>query len=314
MGGSSIGLGVGSSAVAAVLLSVGTIVQAHDARLVDRSHGMRLSLLARLLSRRRWVLGTAVGYLAFPFQLLALAYAPLVIVQPVHAIGLILLLIAGVRLFREHFHLADVLGAIAIVIGLSLMTSGAPTGPNPPTSEAALGGTTGALLLVAVVPYFFRERTGKHVLIVSAAVGFAATNLAVKGISYDLATHNYVIGVSYLVAAAVGSTVGVLSQMTAFQRHRAVDVAPITFSLPTFLPVALGLVILRERWSTAAAGGLLFAIGGAFVLIGALAVARSPAVIDVAAAVPQPAGGAPPNTPKGAQAPDDAGREMRTGN
>lgn len=51
--------------------------------------------------------------------------------------------------------------------------------------------------------------------------------------------------------------------MTAFQRHRAVDVVPITFSIPVFLPAVLGLLVLREQWGTAVAGGLRFAVGGA---------------------------------------------------
>lgn len=249
-------------------------------------------MLGHLLGRRRWVLGTAIGYLAFPFQLLALGWAPLVIVQPVQACGLLLLLAAGARMFREHVRLADLAGVLALVAGLVLATWGAPRGKDPPTSEAALAATAGALLALALIPYLFRERCGRRALILSAAIGFAGANLAVKGISHDLTVHDYAIAVAYLAAAGLASTVGVLSQMTAFQRHRAVDVVPLTFSIPVFLPVLLGLVVLREKWATAAAGGLPFAIGGGLLLVGTLVVSRSAPVgsVSVHAIEHEPAG------------------------
>lgn len=278
---SGILIGVGASAAAALLFSTGTIVQACDARLVEHHHGMRISMLGDLLSRRRWVLGTVIGYLAFPLQLVALAHASLLIVQPVYACGLLLLLPAGARLFREHVRLVDLAGVVAIAAGLVLVTWGGPTGSDPPISEAALAGTAGGLLLVALLPYFFRERCGKLPVILSAAIGFAATNLAVKGISYDITIHDYAIGVAYLAAAGLGSTIAVLSQMTAFQRHRAVDVVPLTFSIPTFLPALLGLGVLRENFATAAAGGAVFAIGGALLVIGTIAVSHSAPVASV---------------------------------
>lgn len=278
---SGILLGVGASAAAALLLSTGTIVQALDARLVEHHHGLRLSMLGRLMSRRRWVAGTVIGYAAFPFQLLALAHAPLVIVQPVHACGLLLLMAAGARLFREHVRALDMVGVTAIVAGIVLVTYGSPGGHDPPVSEAALAAATGGLIVLALAPYFFREHCGRNALIVSAAIGFAGTNLAVKGISHDLAVGDYWILAAYLAAAALGSTIGVLSQMTAFQRHRAVEVVPLTFSIPTFLPALIGLLVLREDFATAAAGGLWFAGGAILLLLGTFAVSRSAPVTSV---------------------------------
>lgn len=267
--------------MAALLLSTGTVVQALDARLVEDHHGMRLSMLGRLLARPRWVAGTVIGYLAFPFQLFALGHAPLIIVQPVHACGLLLLLFAGARMFGEQVRSGDFGGVLAICTGLVVVTFGAPTGNDPPTSEAALASTCGALCLAALVPYFLRRRCGRLTLTLSAAAGFAGANLAVKGISHDLAVQHYALAVAYLAAAAAGSTVGVLSQMTAFQRHRAVDVVPITFSIPIFLPALLGLVVLRERFATAADGGWLFAVGCVLLVVGAAVVSRSASVASV---------------------------------
>lgn len=281
IGRPGIAIGVGASAVAALLLSAGTIVQALDAREVEHHHGLRISMLGRLLSRPRWVIGTAIGYAAFPFQLIALAHAPLVIVQPIHACGLLLLMAAGARMFREHIHTIDLGGVVAIVAGLVLVTWGAPAGPDPPVSEVALGAATGGLILLGLVPYGFRRQSGRNALIVSAAIAFAGTNLAVKGISHALGIGDYPLLAGYLLAAAAGSTIGVLSQMTAFQRHRAVEVVPLTFSIPTFLPALLGLLVLREDFATALGGGIMFAAGAIVLLLGTVAVSRSAPVTSV---------------------------------
>ncbi|HWC84895.1 MAG TPA: hypothetical protein VG388_00050 [Solirubrobacteraceae bacterium] len=279
---SSLEIGVPASIGAALLLSTGTLLQALDARLVSHGHGMRVSLLGRLLRRRRWVAGTAVGYLAFPLQLVALAHAPLVLVQPVHACGLILLLLAGSRLLREPVRGPELAGAFMILAGLAVVTWGAPGGSDRPVSEPALAGAVALLVALALIPYVSRDRCGRLPLIFSAALGFAGANMAVKGVSVTIASHHFLLAAGYLGAAALGSTVAVLSQMTAFQRYRAGEVVPLTFSIPTFLPALLGLLVLQQRWGTAVLGGVPFAIGATLLLLGAAVVARSAPVTRVA--------------------------------
>lgn len=278
---SGLPIGIGATLVAALLLSSGTLLQALDARQVEHRHGMRISMIGRLLRRPRWVAGTVIGYLAFPFQLVGLAHAPLVVVQPIHTCGLLLLLGAGVVLFKERVRAPDIAGAGAIVVGLAIVSWGAPAGPNPPISQAAFAAVVAVLLLLALVPYPMRDRCGRIVLLLSAALGFACANLAVKGISDAMAVHSWYVAGGYLVAAAVSSAVGVLSQMTAFQRHRAIDVVPVTYAIPIFLPALLGLALLHERWGTAAFGGAAFGVGAVLLVAGTAAVARSQSVIDI---------------------------------
>lgn len=277
----SLAVGIAAGGGAALLLSAGTLLQALDARRVEAHHGMRVSMLLQLARRPRWVLGTVIGYLAFPVQLVALAHAPLLVVQPVYAVGLLLLLLGGVIALDDQVRPSDVVGAGAIVVGLGIVSWGAPSGADPPHSRLAFGAVVGVLALLALAPYAARERSGRLVLMGSAAIGFACANLAVKGISDALARHAWDVAGAYLAGAAVGSTVGVLSQMTAFQRHRAIQVVPITWAVPIFLPALLGLALLRERWGTAVLGGAVFAGGAVLLLFGAALVARSQAVADI---------------------------------
>lgn len=275
-------VGLATSVAAALLLSAGLILQALEARKVSHHHGLRLSLLGRLLRCPRWLLGTALGYLAFPFEVAALSSAPLVLVQPVHACGLLLVLLLGAHLLRERVGRLEYAGVAGIVIGIAMVAWGAPTRLDPAVSQAALGGVTGALLLLSFVPFALGHRCGRLTLMVCAGLGFTATNMAVKGFTGRFDDHHYLIAAAYLVAAGIGSIAGTLSQMTAFQRHRAAEVVPITFVLPIFLPVVLAFWVLQEHWASAALAGAPFVAGGVLLVLGTSAVARAKPVVDVA--------------------------------
>ncbi len=284
MRGLGILIGLAASMGAALLLSSGTVLQAIDSRRVSREHCMRLSLLGRLMRRPLWLLGTVVGYLAFPLELLALRHAPLVLVQPVHALGLLVVLAAGVKLMRERVSGAELAGVAAIIVGLGMVAWGSPAGAEREVSDLAVAGAALALTLSSFTPFVIGRRCGRTVLVLSAALGFAGANLAVKGFSDHIAGHDYVIAAGYLAIAAVGSISGVINQMSAFQRHRAVEVVPLTFAIPTFVPAVLGMLVLREHWATAALAGAPFAAGGFLLMLGTAALGRAGAVTRVASA------------------------------
>lgn len=273
-------IGVAASLGAALLLSGGMVLQALDARQVADQHGLRLSLLGKLIQRPRWLAGTVIGYLALPLQVVALRHAPLVLVQPVHACGLLLALTAGARVLHERSSSFALAGTGVIVGGLAMVAWGAPTGTDRAVNELTLASCTALLTLLAFAPYVSRAGRNRVALMLCAGLGFAAANMAVKGFSDDLVQHG-LIAAAYLSAAAVASTAGLLSQMTAFQRHAAVQVVPVTFAVPNFLPVALAAFVLHERWASAPLAGAAFALGALLLLAGTVTVARTRAVASV---------------------------------
>lgn len=158
---------------------------------------------------------------------------------------------------------------------------GAPPGSDHAQSESALMGCTAALTALTFAPYLSRAGREGLSLMLCAGLGFAAANMAVKGFSDHLARQELVPAGAYLAVAAVASTAGLLSQMTAFQRHPAVQVVPVTFAVPNFLPVVLSALVLHERWGSAPLAGAAFAVGVALLLAGTLTVARTRAVACV---------------------------------
>src|SRR5205807_8464522 len=94
-------LGIGAAVGASSLYSLGIALQAMDAREAPHEEHLRLALVWGLLRRARWLAGTGLSILGFPLQLVALLLAPLVVVQPSLAAGLLVLMILGDRLLGE---------------------------------------------------------------------------------------------------------------------------------------------------------------------------------------------------------------------
>src|ERR1700681_3270098 len=111
-------LGIGAAAGASTLYSLGIALQAMDAREAPHEEHLRLALAWGLLRRARWLLGTGLSILGFPLQVLALLLAPLVVVQPSLAVGLLVLMFLAQRMLGEHACPYEYRAMTAIVIGV----------------------------------------------------------------------------------------------------------------------------------------------------------------------------------------------------
>src|SRR3954453_5418451 len=110
-------LGAVAAVTASALFSAGLVLQSLEARTVPAEHSLRLSLIRRLLGRRRWVLGGALMVVGFGFHVGALLLAPLTVVQPSLAAGLVVLLVVGARSGGEPIRSREILAVVAISAG-----------------------------------------------------------------------------------------------------------------------------------------------------------------------------------------------------
>lgn len=278
-------LGLIAAAAASIAFNVGVILQAADARREPAAEGLRLSLLTHLLRRRRWLAGLALGGLGFGLQVVALALAPFVVVQPVLATGLLLTLYLGVRMLGERVGAAEVAGVLGITAGIGLLAWGTPTAIETVTSPAAVISVMGAMAAVALIPFLLRGRgrlDSATFVIVASALAYGAANIATKLVSEGIGDGAWVlVGVWLAVTAAIG-VVGLTTEMTALQRRPATFVVPVSFAIQTFLPIAFEPIYLTERWGSAAAHGVPLIVGLALIALGATAVARTRAVSALA--------------------------------
>jgi drug/metabolite transporter (DMT)-like permease len=282
-----VALGLLAAIAASVSFNVGIVLQAADARREPEEAGLRLSLLASLARRRRWIAGFLLGGVGFGLQVVALSLVPFVVVQPVLAVGLLLMLYLGVRMLGERVGWAEVAGVLGITAGIGLLAWGQPEGTEALRSEGAAISVMGAMTLVSLLPFALRGRgrlDSSTLVIVASALAYGAGNIATKLVSDSIATQTWtLVGVWLAIAIATG-VIALTTEMTALQRRPATLVVPLSFGIQTFVPVILEPIYLTERWGTAAFAGVPLLVGLALVSIGAVAVARTRAVSALVAA------------------------------
>jgi len=278
-------LGLVAALIASALFNVGIALQGIEARDAPKSLELRVSLLWRLLHQPRWVVGWVLGVVGIGPQVLALAYAPFVVVQPALASGLLILLFIGWRVFKEHVTHWEIIGVLAIIAGVTLVAWGAP-----PHTEAHRGGlaviaVVAGLSAIGLLPFALRgTRFDSGMLaIVASGCAFGATNIATKLMSDDIGSGDLGTAAAW---AAVGAAMGIaatITAMTAFQRRRATTVVPVSTSVQTFLPIVLEPFFLREHWTAARLGGIPVAAGLLLALFGTIVVSRNENVGRLAA-------------------------------
>jgi len=271
--------------VASVLFNVGIALQAIEARRAPADEGLRVSLLARLLTRPLWVGGLLLGALGLPFEVAAFAFAPFVVVEPILACGLLVLLAVGTRMLGEQPGPDVLAGVVAIIAGTALIAWGAPPHGEQHRGPVAVVVVMAGMVGVSLVPFALRGTRWDSALApnLGSACGFAATNVAAKLMADDIGGGHHPEAVAWLAVAAFAGVAATISGMTALQRRPATTVVPISTAVQTFLPVALEPLFLTESWRAAELGGAILLAGIVVMGTGTILVARARTVSTLAA-------------------------------
>ena len=275
---SSVAAGVALAALASVLFNVAIVIQAREAREVPQEHGVQLSLIWRLLRRPRWLLGTALGLMAFPLQTIALLWAPLTAVQPADAAGLLVLLFLGTRLLHERVGRREVIAVVSIIVGIVILTIAAPKREVTHVEGAGVILPMLAIAVIALTPLVGRRwiRASSLAVVVGSGFAFALGAFCAKIVADAIDRQAWGAMVVAVGLAALAALAGTLSEQTALQRRQATQVAPIIFAIELLVPVALAVLVVGEDWERSSLVGIVAAL--ALVAGGALALARTPTV------------------------------------
>lgn len=275
MSAATVAGGIALAAGAAACFDGAVAWQALEARRVPASAGVRL--LARLAARPRWLAATALAILGWPLQLAALSLAPLTVVQPTLALGLIVLLVMGVTVMREPVGRVEIAAAAAIVAGVSVLAWSSPERETVSAGAVTLAVVLGGLGAGAALPWLLRGGSGVAAA-AGAGCGFAGTGLTSKLVSDALARGSAGAALGWGSATAALAVLGMANDMAAMQRLAATRAAPAILVAEVLVPVLLAPVIAGETWSTTPGGGLWIAVGVAMVASGALPLASATAV------------------------------------
>jgi drug/metabolite transporter (DMT)-like permease len=270
-------LGLGIAVVSAGCFEISYAVQALEAR--AEGGGPQASLLLRMVRRPRWAGAIALAIVGFGLEIVALALAPLTLVQPVVASGLLVLFYLGVRVLGERVRPRDLAAAGAIIVGIAGIAASAPHRSGSVSRSLALVLVLAGLVLVALAPYVL-GRLGRRgaFLVASAGAADAVAVLAAKLVSNELSSGNLLAAAGFLAGTGATVLLGLTSETAALQRLPATRVAPLVLVIQTAVPVVLAPALLGEDWGSTPLGGAV--IAGSLVLlgIGAVALATSSAV------------------------------------
>lgn len=270
---------------ASTLYSLGIAVQALDARDVQSEHALRLSLIGQLVQKGRWLAGTGMTILGWPLQIAALRLAPLVVVQPALAAGLLVLLAAGHRILGEKVGARERVAVIAIVLGVVVIAIVAPDRSNVHATGFTLTLTLALLGGLAALPYVLRalRRLSADATMIGAGAGFAWSGIATKLLADAAGGARWLQAIGWAIGAGVASGIAVVSEMSALQQRAAIQVAPVVFVVQTLVPVALAPVLFHENYLSSAATAVPLLLGLGVLLTGAVVLARSPLLLALMA-------------------------------
>src|SRR3954468_16700051 len=260
------------------MYALATTLQALEARRTPTTSALRASLLESLVRRRLWLLGTLCGLLAWPIQAIPLSLASVAIVQPSLGLGLIVLLVLGVRMLHERVGAREIAGAVSITAAIAALGWAAP----PETGAFTRSGQVVVVVLLAaaaVGPYLLRalHRAGGLATSISAGLGWAAVGLS-TALIVDAIAERHLIGLLLWGAAtAAAAWSGLLSEMTALQTWPATRATPVVFGREGALPAPRAPILTKTSRSHTGAFGvaLAVAVGGAVLLGSSRAVARA---------------------------------------
>ena len=264
----------------AALYCTGAALQALEARNTPDREALHAALLRDLATRPRWLLGTACVLVGWSLQAVALLLAPVTVVQPTLAVGLVLLLAIGQRVLREPVGRREVLAVAAIVVGVAGLTA---TGPLPSTDHAdpgVLAITMAGLALLALLPYALRSsgRSLAPLIIASGGLAYAMCGLSTSFAGDALTEVRLLVVLFWLGVTVAAALIGLVSEMTAFQHGAVTHVFPVMLVIQMVVAVLLAPVLGGESWEGTPLGGVALAASIAVVVGGAAALVGTPGV------------------------------------
>jgi hypothetical protein len=291
-------LGIGAAVAASTLYSLGIALQALDAKDSPAGEHLRLALAWRLLRRARWLLGTGLSILGWPLQIVALLLAPLVVVQPALAAGLLVLMLLAQRMLNEHAGRREYLAIAAIVIGvIGAGLTAPPRTTGHGSEDLAITLVLLGLGLASLLPYALRLLTHPPAALTMVGAGLAGgwSGVATKLASDDLSRGHLGLAALWGLSTAAASGVGVLSEMSALQERPAIQVAPVVFVTQTVIPIVVAPLLFGESFADTPLGGVPLSASLALLVTGAALLARSPLLVALMAGerVSQSSGSAP---------------------
>ncbi|MEU1970462.1 DMT family transporter [Microbacterium sp. NPDC019599] len=303
-------IGIPLALLGAVFMSFGAQYQHRGVTKVERlsgssgKAGLNGRQLVSLLKRPSWVAGTVMLGLAIVCQLTALAFAPLIIVQPIGAISLVFTTLLNARVSGHKPTRQSIMAIIACVGGIFLFVTIAAfyATENPITERETIVilALLGVVLLALAGLWLWLRQRGQALFYIVASgmiYGFVATLAKVvieriKANDFDWLT------ILTLVALLAAVIIGAYFVQTAYAVGPPdLVIAGLTVIDP-IVAVLIGLTILQEAANAPPWAFVGFAVAGAIAVTGVITLARyHPQIVSDSQELPIQRGSTPPAEP-----------------
>ncbi len=274
--------GLALAVAAAVAFEGAYLLQALEARTVApvaRAYG----ILAPLVRRRRWLAGIALAAAGAALQVGALRLAPLTVVQPALALGVVALVVVGGRVFAEPVGPGDVIAAGVLAAGVASLAVAGDDIEARPVDAAAAAVALGGLGLVLMVSLLLR-RAPPLLLVLGAGAGDALAALCAE----RFADAWNAVSLAWFALGALALAASLSVEMTALGRWPATRVGPFVLVGQTVVPVLLAPFVAGEHWG---ADGTLVVAGLGLIVAGGGWLARSGGLLESREALHDDVGG-----------------------
>jgi hypothetical protein len=260
-------------ALASTTLTNIAYLRQHDAAAALPTLSLRRPLHSAqaLLTDRTWLGGFALESAGFALYVVALALAPLTLVQSIAAGGIGILALVSARIGRVQLGRLELIGVFVSMLGLLALAVSLAGG-----SGEGSGGSTGGILLwlgvtagAAVVALVLGRRFSGLGVAEGIAGGlfFAIGDISIKVATQGGARAGFALG------GILGYSLGTAFLQLGYQKRGALTVAGLATLLTNAVPIAAGTVVLGEPVPSGALGALRI-LAFAAVTVGAILLAR----------------------------------------
>jgi hypothetical protein len=275
-------IAVALATLASSLYALSAALQALEARDAPPEAALRASLLTGLVRRRTWLIGAVVGVVGWGLQAAALALASVSLVQPALGLGLVVLLVLGVRVLGESVGVREIGGGVAIAGAVAVLGWAAPAQTGSFTTAGTWAAAVG-LVVVAALPYLLRVagRAGGLETSVAAGLAWAWFGLGTALLDGAVADRRLAIAALWGLGIAVAGWSALLSEQTALLAWPATRAIPVAFGLEMVVPAAAAPFLTHDGFGPLHGVPFVLALavacGGAVALGGSRSVARAAA-------------------------------------
>ncbi|ADD41859.1 DMT family transporter [Stackebrandtia nassauensis] len=260
-------------------IAIGAAAQERPATTAPGGEVARAASLLRLLRDPRWLAGGALTIVGVAAHLVALSAAPVTLVQPLGVSGLLVAVWLAARWRGRYLSGVELLGIVAVTLGLAGLVGTLPHGATTPTHLPAAflaGLACFAVAAAIVIPRLaarLSPRTRALLLAATAGACFGFGSALARVVAATVSADVSVLwGPTTLIALALFALGGLQLQNAYRTGHFGLAYATLLIADP-LIAAAIGLAVLGESLPTTVTAQVIALASAVVTVIGVIVLA-----------------------------------------